>query len=653
MAKKYKGSLSLEWFNKQKSIVNLDENSIKSQNDIPAPRVNWINKEEALFYELNKEEGKGNIPYWVNRGDIRVKEARPLVFQKAFKSKKHNNHYSIEEISSEKDSTDIENMLIKGDNLLALNTLKKHFNKLPESEKVKCIFIDPPYNTEAAFEHYDDNLEHSEWLTLMRDRLVKLKSLLSEDGSIWITVDDKEAHYLKILLDDVFGRQNFVANIVWEKVYSPRMDATGFSISHDHILVYSKSSSFTVNRIVAKQNAKQFSKFDSKIGMYYRPRTLRKEGSNSLRSDRPKLYYPLIAPDNSEVYPIRPDGREGCWRWELPTYEKRKEKDIEWVQKDDKWEVIVKQWKEKDPTKPPSTYWDLKETQDESTLGHLLYNWLKKQKKLDKILKDFGANNHSHNIFRSNEVGHNHEAKEEVKTINSDDVFDTPKPERLIKNILEIASQEGDLILDCFGGSGTTFAVAHKMNRKWIGIEIGNHSDTHIIPRLKGVMDGSDKIGITKSENWKGGGSFKYYHLGESIISVDEETKKGEFNWIFGKEFIQESLLQSYDFVVQENIHLNSNKIFEIEGTKPTIGKLIGSSEKSIYGLAFLAEPGDEDLTITNEQVKYFYNSLKKDSDFHSMVIYTNKGIDIAQDAIPADLDIIKVPHAIFSELER
>src|SRR5690606_22918413 len=182
MAKKYKGSLTLDWFNKQKAIVNLDDSSIKSESDIPAPRINWINKEDALCYVLNEDEGKGNTPYWVNRDDIRVKEARPLVFQKGFKAVEQEKGFSIKEVEKEEDVLDTDNMLIKGDNLLVLNTLKKHFDKLPDNEKIKCIFIDPPYNTGSAFEQYDDNLMHSEWLTLMRDRLNVLKQLLSENG---------------------------------------------------------------------------------------------------------------------------------------------------------------------------------------------------------------------------------------------------------------------------------------------------------------------------------------------------------------------------------------------------------------------------------------------------------------------------------------
>lgn len=619
MAKKYKGSLSLEWFNKQKAIVNLNEDSIKSANDIPAPRINWINKEEALFYELNEEEGKGNTPYWVNRDDIRVKEARPLVFQKAFKAVEQNKEgtlpgtdteFTIQEIDNEEDVLDIENMLIKGDNLLALNTLKKHFDKLPDNEKVKCIYIDPPYNTGSAFEQYDDNLEHSEWLTLMRDRLVILRSILSEKGVIWINLDDSESHYCKILLDEIFGRKNFLSNVIWEKADSPRMDATFFSSRHDHILVYTKNiEEFTINRIIDLDNIpNHYDKIDDEKGPYYL-KPLRAMGADGYREKRPTMYFPIIAPDGSEVYPKNKDGSDSRWRWGKPRVEADKER-LEWIKTDKGWSLYFKIFYRDSIGKPPETIW-----------------------------------------FNS-DVGSNRTSKIEVKELNEDDIFQTPKPEKLIERIFNLSTIEGDLVLDVFGGSGTTFSVAHKMNRKWIGTEIGNHADSHIIPRLKGVIEGSDNIGITESVKWQGGGSFKYYHLGESIISIDEETKKGEFNWSLGKQFIQESLLQSYDFVIQD-INVFPAQIFQDEENKPTVGKIVGSSNKAVYGLSFLASPQESNLTITNEEVKTIYSTLKKQSDFQSLVIYSNKGIDIAQDTIPEDLAIIKVPHAIFSELER
>ena len=377
-----------------------------------------------------------------------------------------------------------DNRLIFGDNLLALKALEQEF-----SGKVKCVFIDPPYNTGSAFTHYDDGVEHSIWLSLMRDRLELIRRLLAEDGSLWITIDDNECHYLKVLCDEVFGRGNFVANALWQKVYSERMDARGFSVSHDHILVYQKTDKFFPRQLPKDQNASQFGFLDESTNKYYRRRSLRKEGSESLRKDRPSMWYAIPAPDGSEIWPVKPDGTEGRWRWKEENVPINMAQ-LEFIKKDDRWEIYVKQYIEESPTRPPSTFWP------------------------------------------NEEVGHNHEAKLEARAFNSQNVFDTPKPERLLKRALEIATNPGDLVLDSFAGSGTTGAVAHKMGRRWIMVELGEHCHTHIIPRLKKVIDGEDPGGITKAVNWRGGGGFRYYRLAPSLLEKDRWG-----NWVINQTY--------------------------------------------------------------------------------------------------------------------
>lgn len=373
----------------------------------------------------------------------------------------------VSELSGGEVST--ENMLIQGDNLDALKALLPYY-----AGQVKCIYIDPPYNTRSAFEHYDDNLEHSQWLAMIYPRLELLRELLAEEGSIWVSIDDNEGHYLKVIMDEVFGRRNFVANCLWQKVYSERMDARGFSNSHDHLLVYQKSDIFKVNQISKDQKASQFGFFDQAINKYYRRRSLRKEGSESRREDRPSMWYAIPAPDGSEILPIKPDGTEGRWRWKKDNIETNKDL-LEYVKKEDRWEIYVKQYLEENPTRPPATLW---------------FN---------------------------EEVGHNHEAKLEVRSFNNDEVFDTPKPERLLKRIIELATNPGDLVLDSFLGSGTTAAVAHKMGRRYIGIEMGEHAVTHCAPRLKKVIEG-EQGGISQVVNWQGGGGYRFYRLGEAIF---------------------------------------------------------------------------------------------------------------------------------------
>lgn len=371
------------------------------------------------------------------------------------------------------DSDIFDNRLIFGDNLLALRALQADF-----TGKVKCIFIDPPYNTGSAFAHYDDGLEHSIWLGLMRDRLEIMRHLLSDDGSIWITIDDNEAHYLKVLCDEVFGRGNFVANCLWQKVYSERMDARGFSVSHDHVLVYRKTHEFAPRQLPIEQNLSQFGYFDPSVKRYYRRRSLRKEGSESLRSDRPSMWFPIRAPDGSVVWPRKPNGVEGRWRWS-PENVSENIGELEFVQRDGRWEIYVKQFLDESPTRPPATFWP------------------------------------------SEDVGHNHEAKLEARSFNGKDVFSTPKPERLVKRVLDIATHPGDLVLDSFAGSGTTGAVAHKLGRRWIMIELGDHCDSHIMPRLIRVVNGTDSGGVTEIAGWVGGGGFRYYKLAPSLIIND------------------------------------------------------------------------------------------------------------------------------------
>lgn len=407
------------------------------------PILNWLNKEEAVTTARD-------CPY-------RLLEQMPAL------------SYG---------ETNTDNMLIQGDNLEALKAL------LPtHTGRVKCIFIDPPYNTKSAFEHYDDNLEHSKWLSMMYPRLELLQQLLAEDGSIWITIDDNEAHYVKVICDELFGRSNFVANCIWQKAYSERMDAKGFSTSHDHLFVYRKSAKFEVIPLDKEQNKKQFNFFDEATDSFYRRRSLRKEGSESLRKDRPSMWYPIKAPDGSDIFPIKPNGTEGRWRWkEENVINKRKELEI--IKKNGVWEIYVKQYLEETATRPPAT------------------------------------------LMLNIEVGHNHEAKLESKAFNLEDIFDTPKPERLIQRILTIATRENDLVLDSFLGSGTTAAVALKMNRRFIGIELGDHAVTHCQPRLKQVIDG-EQGGISKVFDWKGGGGFRFYRLGEVIFNENGSLNKG------------------------------------------------------------------------------------------------------------------------------
>ncbi|EPT9379680.1 site-specific DNA-methyltransferase [Providencia rettgeri] len=386
-----------------------------------------------------------------------------------------------------------DNKLIFGDNLLALKALEQEY-----TGKVKCIFIDPPYNTGVAFEHYDDGLEHSLWLSLMRDRLELIRRLLSEDGSLWITIDDNESHYLKVLCDEVFGRNNFISNVVWEKSDSPRMDAQFFSGRHDHVLVYSKNNELTTWNRITTEIPDHYNKLDEQGRRYYLKPLRAMGGQGDSREARPTLYYPITAPDGTEVFPIRQDGTDGAWRWTKAKVEKENDR-IDWIKGRNGWTVNYRIYAEETPTRPPETIW---------------FN---------------------------QDVGTNRSSKAEVKKLAPDQIpFGTPKPEKLLERIIHIATNQGDIVLDSFAGSGTTGAVAHKMGRRWIMVELGEHCHTHIIPRLQKVIDGEDQGGISKSVNWQGGGGFRYYKLAPSLIEYDRFGQP-----VINKEFNAEMLAEA------------------------------------------------------------------------------------------------------------
>jgi len=413
------------------------------------------------------------------------KETRPKLEPRILLEDPEKSYHSKHRVS-EQDIFD--NRLIFGDNLLALKALEAEF-----AGKVKCVFIDPPYNTGSAFEHYDDGLEHSIWLSLMRDRLEIIRRLLSEDGSLWITIDDNEAHYLKVMCDEVIGRANFVSTVIWEKSDSPKMDSRYFSSRHDFVLVYAKSvESLKLARLCdAREEAtSHYNKVDV-AGRHYYTKPLRAMGSGEdTREARPTLYFPIAAPDGTLVYPQRQDGVDGRWRWSQDRVQRDSAK-LEWVKTKKGWSVYYKIFADGIQQRPPETIW-------------------------------------SHT-----EVGSNRTSKAEVKAlIDQLSQFDTPKPEALMKRILDIASSKGDLVLDSFAGSGTTGAVAHKMSRRWIMVELGEHCHTHIIPRLKKVIDGEDSGGVTKSVDWKGGGGFRYYRLAPSLL---EKDKWG--NWVINRNY--------------------------------------------------------------------------------------------------------------------
>jgi len=391
---------------------------------------------------------------------------------------KHNAEYNIAnieprilqenpELSNCQNDQNSENKIIHGDNLLALKSL------LPEFEgKIKCIYIDPPYNTGNAFEHYDDAVEHSTWLSLMKPRLELLRLLLSEEGSIWISIDDDESHYLKVLCDEVFGRNNFVANVIWEKKYSPSNDAKWLSDSHDHILVYAKNkNSWKPSLLPRGEKQNSYYKYDDNDG-----RGLWRSDNVLVKSFSKSGVFAIVNPNTGkEHFPPK----ESCYRFNSETAKRYLLENRFYFGKDGKGAPQLKRY--------------LSEVKDGVTAKTI---WIR------------------------DEVGDNQEAKKEVKEFGNN-IFSTPKPEKLIQRIIHLASNENDFVLDSFLGSGTTAAVAHKMNRRYIGIEMGDHAYTHCKTRLDKVIAG-EQGGISKALNWQGGGAYKFYELAPSFIAKDE-----------------------------------------------------------------------------------------------------------------------------------
>lgn len=367
------------------------------------------------------------------------------------------------------------NMIIKGDNLEALKALLPYYKG-----RVKCIYIDPPYNTGSAFEHYDDNLEHSTWLSMMYPRLELLRELLAEDGSIWVSLDDNEQAYCKVLLDEIFGRKNFVCNAIWQKKFSPQNDAKWLSDNHDFILIYAKNKDVWVPNLLPRSEAMN-SRYKNPDND---PRGPWMSSDLSVRRMTEKDIYEVTTPSGTKYFPTQ--GRS-------------------WGVSQETFKELVKE----------NRIWFGEKGNNMPRLKRFLYE-----------VKN-GAT--ALTIWTYEEVGHNQDAKKEIKALFPDEknLFDTPKPERLIERVLTLGSNKGDLVLDSFLGSGTTAAVAQKMGRKYIGIEMGEHAITHCAPRLKQVIDGTDQGGISKTTNWQGGGGFTFYDLGKPIFDEEGNINHG------------------------------------------------------------------------------------------------------------------------------
>ena len=384
---------------------------------------------------------------------------------------------------------DAPNMLIEGDNLGGMKALLPYY-----AGQVQCIYLDPPYNTKSAFEHYDDNLEHSLWLSLLYPRIEAARNLLHEEGVIYVSIDDQEGHYLKVIMDEVFGRKNFVATFIWQKVDSPNDNKPPIAPDHEFVLCYAKNKARARLRKLGDTSVLDAYPNVGEDGRKYRDRLVKKNGKNSLRTDRPTMWFPITAPDGTEVWPMHDDGREARWALGKKGVLKAiKDEVLIWKQREKEgglaWVPYKREFAPTEPAKPHPT-----------------------------ILLD---------------VKTSRQAKAHQKDLLPDEVqFETVKPEQLIKRLLEMSTNPGDLVLDAYLGTGTTAAVALKMGRKWIGIEDGSQMQTHCVPRLRQVVEG-EQGGISDDVGWEGGGGFRFFKLGPAVFDENNQIRDGiKFEWL-------------------------------------------------------------------------------------------------------------------------
>ena len=393
-----------------------------------------------------------------------------------------------------------DNRLIFGDNLLALKALEQEF-----AGQVKCVYIDPPYNTGSAFEHYDDGIEHSLWLSLMRDRLTILWNLLHPvAGTLWVSIDDREMPYLRVLLDEVCGRGCFVACNVWQKRYS-RENRGSIGDSHEYIVVYARDAlAFRDIRNTLPLTKKQRKLYKNPDND---PRGPWQSVSLTAQGFRPNQMYEIVAPNGTRHRP--PEG--SCWKVIESRFEQELADNRITFGKDGKGVPRRKSFLSEAKGLVPWTWWP------------------------------------------HDDVGHSDEAKKEQHSLFGVDMaFGTPKPERLLRQVIHIATNPGDLVLDSFAGSGTTGAVAQKMGRRWIMVELGEHCHTHVIPRIKKVIDGEDSGGITSDVEWNGGGGFRYYKLGPTLI-VEDEWGNPVINREFNAGMLAEAMCKLEGFTFDSN----------------------------------------------------------------------------------------------------
>ncbi len=503
--------------------------------------LTWTNKQLRL---LSHENGTYE---WVDPSDFRVSEVRLL-----------NDVKSVGQVHGDKNRAQ-DNLLVRGDSLHALTSLLRIPEFAAQYEgKVKLVYIDPPFNTGQAFEHYDDGLEHSVWLTMLRDRLVQIKRLLRDDGSVWVHLDDYEQHRGRVVLDEVFGQQNFVTTIIWQKMKS-RDNRSAISSTHDYIHVYAKSSQLwkTVRNLLPRTDeaAARYKNPDKDARGPWTSGDLSAQAGHGTAAQ----FYDLALPSGRVIQP--PTGR--CWLFSQERYNE--------LVKDNRV------WFGTDGDNVP---------------------------RLKRFLSEVQSGLVPMSIWLATEVGTNDAAKKEIKDLFTGVTpFDTPKPEQLMERIIHIGSNSNDIVLDCFAGSGTTAAVAHKMGRRWVTCEWSAENITAFtLPRLEKVVQGKDPGGVTGETDWKGGGGFRLLDVAPSVYEVVDNTILLTENVTSGQ--LAESVAAQLGFDYEPNGVFSGEKgrmrLCVVDGVlNDDIARLVTGAlqeKEHVTVVATACEPGAEDL---------------------------------------------------------
>lgn len=570
---------------KNKVGLNIDGKYLKQRNEVA---LVWPFKDCVLECGQSREEDKREEIFF--NETLAQDEITQLLEPKVLTNAKHytaDGEKPLDQFNRNVKGVITDNLIIKGNNLLALHSLKEEF-----AGKVKLIYIDPPYNTGKDGFQYNDSFNHSSWLTFMKNRLEVAKELLSKDGSIWMNIDDREAHYLKVLGDDIFGRDNFIANIVWEKKYAASNDTKGIADFHDHILVFSKSIDFKRNLLPRTEKQNKIYRNDDFDG-----KGLWRSDNLLVRSFSEEYVFPIINPNTGIEYMPK---KGSCWRANKETIRL--------------WLNENRIFFGKDGNGAPQLKRYLNEVQQGIVPG---------------------------TMWKFDEVGHNDAAKKEIEAIFGEKAFITPKPERLLQRIISIGSNENDIVLDFFAGSGTTAAVALKMKRQFITTEQMDYIENVTIKRLKKVIGKNisfpnkevkqeefrfvaepnsnysklefDEGGISKAVNWQGGGEFVYLELKKYNQTFIEQIEAAQTDKEILKiwEAMKEKSFLNYNVYLQkQEQHIEEFKALPMAAQKQHLVSILDKNQLYVNRSSL----NDKDFAVTEQEKKVtkdFYQMKK------------------------------------------